>query len=109
MQLRLKKNKKNIYIYIYINSFFLLINHSICGAKRFGDFGPFHIRPMAHAEEEEIPEDEQRESRLLGYTAEDDPSADQNHRRGKRHTARGSPLEHPKGSSEPSGSAVGAW
>ena len=28
---------------------------------------------MAHAEEEEIPEDEQRESRLLGYTAEDDP------------------------------------
>ena len=43
------------------------------GAKRFRDSGPFHIRPMAHAEEEEMPEDEQRESRLLGYTAKDDP------------------------------------
>ena len=44
-----------------------------CGAKRFGDPGPFHIRPMAHAKEEEILEDEQRESRLPGYTAKDDP------------------------------------
>ena len=43
-----------------------------CGAKRSGDPGPFHIRPMAHAEEEEMPEDEQRESRLLGYIAGDD-------------------------------------
>ena len=36
-------------------------------------------------------------------------SADQNHGRGKRHVARGSPLEHPKGSSEPNGLAIGAW
>ena len=36
-------------------------------------------------------------------------SADQNHRRGKRHFARGSPLEHPKGSSEPNVSGIGAW
>ena len=43
-----------------------------CGIKRSRDSGPFHIRPMAHAEEEEMPDDEQRESRLLGYTAEDD-------------------------------------
>ena len=28
---------------------------------------------MAYAEEEEMPEDKQRESRLPGYTAEDDP------------------------------------
>ena len=35
--------------------------------------GSFHIKPMAHVEEEEIPEDEQRESRLPRYTAEDDP------------------------------------
>ena len=35
--------------------------------------------------------------------------ADQNHRKGKRHTARGSPLEHPKGSFEPNGLAIGAW
>ena len=44
-----------------------------CGAKRSGDSGPFHIRPMTHAQEEEMPEDEQRESRLPGYTTEDDP------------------------------------
>ena len=29
-----------------------------CRAKRSGDSDPFHIRPMAHAEEEEMPEDE---------------------------------------------------
>ena len=44
-----------------------------CGAKGSRDSGPFHINPKAHAEEEEMPNDEQRESRLLGYTAEDDP------------------------------------
>ena len=43
-----------------------------CAAKRFGDPGPFHIRPMAYAEEEEMLEDEQRDSRLPGYTARDD-------------------------------------
>ena len=44
-----------------------------CGAKRSGNSSPFHIRPMAHAEEEEMSEDEQRESRLPGCTVEDDP------------------------------------
>ena len=44
-----------------------------CGAKGFGDFSPFHIKPKAHAEEEEMPEDEQMEPRLPGYTVEDDP------------------------------------
>ena len=44
-----------------------------CGAKGSRDSGPFHIKPKAHAEEEEMPEDEQRESRLPRYTAEDDP------------------------------------
>ena len=37
---------------------------------------PFHIRPKAHSEEEEMLEDEQRKSRLLGYTAEDSPILD---------------------------------
>ena len=65
---------------------------------------------MAHAKEEEIPEDEQRESRLPGCTVEDDPVLGRpKSGRGKRHTARGSPLEHPKGSSELSGPAVEAW
>ena len=44
-----------------------------CGAKGFGDPDPFHIKPKTHVEEEEMPEDEQRESKLPGYTAEDDP------------------------------------
>ena len=44
-----------------------------CGAKGPGDPGSFHIRPMAHAEEEEMLKDEQKESRLPRYTAEDDP------------------------------------
>ena len=81
------------------------------GLKDLAKPSPFHIKLKVHAEEEEMPEDEQRESRLPGYTAEDDPvsSVDQNHGRGKRHVARGSPLEHPKGSSEPNGLAIGAW
>ena len=36
-------------------------------------------------------------------------SANQNRRRGRRHIVRGSPLEDPKGDSEPNGSAIGAW
>ena len=44
-----------------------------CRAKGSRDSNPFHIKPNAHVEEEEMPEDEQRESRLPGYTAKDDP------------------------------------
>ena len=29
-----------------------------CGAKEFGNSGPFHIKPKAHTEEEEMSEDE---------------------------------------------------
>ena len=36
-------------------------------------FGPFYFKLKAHAEEEEVPEDEWRESRLWECTAEDDP------------------------------------
>ena len=36
-------------------------------------------------------------------------SADQNHRRGRRHIARSSPYEDPKGDSEPNGLVIGAW
>ena len=48
-----------------------------CGAKGIGDLGPFHIKSMAHAEEEEMSEDEQRKSRLPGYATEDDPILDE--------------------------------
>ena len=46
--------------------------YNFYGAKGFGDSGPFHIKPKTHAEEEEMLEDEQREPRLPGYTAEGD-------------------------------------
>ena len=51
-------DKYNIYIYI-------------CGAKGFGNLNQFHIKPKAHAEEEEMPEDEQRRSKLPRDVAED--------------------------------------
>ena len=56
------------YFVIFLDFFF-----SICGAKGFGEPGPFHIKPMAYAEEKEMSKDEQRKFRLPGYTAEDDP------------------------------------
>ena len=46
------------------------------GLKDLAKLSSFHIKPKAHAEEEEMPEDEQRESKPPGYTAEDDPVID---------------------------------
>ena len=42
-----------------------------CRAKEFGNPNPFHIKPKAHAEEEEMSEDERRKSKLPGDVAED--------------------------------------
>ena len=44
-----------------------------CRAKEFGNPDPFHIKPKAHAEEEEMSEDERRKSKLPGDVAEDNP------------------------------------
>ena len=44
-----------------------------CGAKGCGNPGPFHIKHKAHAEKEEMSEDEQRRSKLLRGIAEDNP------------------------------------
>ena len=44
-----------------------------CGAKEFGNPSPPHIKPKAHAKEEEMPEDERRKSKLSGDVAEDNP------------------------------------
>ena len=49
-----------------------MILRGYCGAKGSKDSGPFRIRSKAHAEKEELPEDEWRESKLPGYTAEND-------------------------------------
>ena len=47
------------------------ILRSYCEAKGIGNPDQLHIKPMAHAEKEEMSEDEHRKSRLLGYTVED--------------------------------------
>ena len=51
----------------------LYIFKCICGAEGCGNPGPFHIKSKVHAEEEEMSEDEQRRSKLLGDVAEDNP------------------------------------
>ena len=43
----------------------------ICGAKEFGNTGPFHIKLKAHTEKEEMSEDERRRSKLPRDVAED--------------------------------------
>ena len=45
-----------------------------CGAQGFGNPSPFHIKPKAHAEEEEMFKDEQRRSKLPRDIAEDNPA-----------------------------------
>ena len=45
----------------------------ICGVKELSSPGPLHTGPKAHAEEEETPEDEQRESKLPRDIAKDNP------------------------------------
>ena len=47
-------------------------SNKYCGAKEFGN-PPFHVKPKAHAKEEEIPKDEQKRSKLSGDVAEDNP------------------------------------
>ena len=58
------------------------------GLKDLAKPSPFHIKSKTHVEEEEMPEDEQRESRLPGYTAEDDLVLDKpKSRKGKNATS----------------------
>ena len=49
------------------------ILRSYYGVKELSSLSPLHTRPKAHAEEEETPEDEQRESKLPGDIVEDNP------------------------------------
>ena len=46
---------------------------SYCGVKELNNLGPLYSEPKACAEEEEMPEDEQRRSKLLRDIAEDNP------------------------------------
>ena len=47
-----------------------------CRAKGFDNPSPFHIKPKAYAEEEEMSEDKQRSSKLPGDVVEDNPVLD---------------------------------
>ena len=69
---------------------------------------PLHIKPKAYAEKSPRTNkgNPYCQDILLWTTLF---SADQNHRRGKCHVTRGSPFEHPKGSFESNGPAIGAW
>ena len=54
--------KSSIQTYYYVTTLdlmsFLKRKKIYCGAKGSGDSDPFDIKPKAHAEEEEVPEDE---------------------------------------------------
>ena len=41
----------------------LTLLKSTCGAEKFDDPGPFHIKPKAHVKDEEMSEDERRRSK----------------------------------------------
>ena len=45
----------------------------MCRVKEFGHPGPLYTKLKAHVEEEEIPEDEQRKSKLPSSIVEDNP------------------------------------
>ena len=77
------------------------------GVEEFGNPDPFHIKPKAHVEEEEMSEDEWRRSKLPRDVVEDNPVLGKDHGRRKRHTTKGSLLEHPKGKHKYDESAMG--
>ena len=80
------------------------------GLKDLAKLSPFHIKSNAHVEEEEMPEDEQRESRLPGYTAEDNLVLDRpKSQKGKAPRLQRQSLRGSKGDFKPNGPAIGAW
>ena len=56
---------KYLYLWVLLSSIVKVFYYQIrnlrfepCGAKGFGDSGPFDIKPKVHAEKEEVLEDE---------------------------------------------------
>ena len=81
-----------------------------CGAKGIGDPGPFHIKPMAHAEEKGMSEDEKKSSdRQDTLPRTTLSSANRDHEKGKYHAIEGSLLERPNGESQCCEPPIGAW
>ena len=71
-------------------------------------FGPFHLKPKAHAEKEEVPGTNEGNPNCQNVLPRATLSlAGQNHGRKKRHIAREHPLEDHKRNSKPYGLAIG--
>ena len=93
--------KTNIYIYIYIY---------IVGPKSLGTTAHFKSSPRPTLRRKKCLRMNNGNPDCQGILPRTTlSSADQNHRRGRCHVARGSPLEDPKGDSEPNRPAIGAW
>ena len=60
-------------MFIVNNQTIPTLNNQDCGVKELSSPDPIHTMSKAHAEEEETPEDEQRESQLPRDIAEDNP------------------------------------
>ena len=74
------------------------ILRSYCGAKEFGNPGPLHIKPKAHAEEEEMSEDERKGSNCQETLPKTILfSANRDHGRREQQATKGSLPERPKG------------
>ena len=79
-----------------------------CGAKGFGNPGPFHIKPKAHAKKEEMSEVERRRSKLPGDVVEDNPVfGNRDHERRKQHATKGGLPDRPKGKHKCNETAMG--
>ena len=73
-------------------------------------FSLVHLKPKAHAEEEEVPGDEWKESKLPECIAEGDPVLGRPKSwEKKRHIARGHTLEDRKRDSKPYGLTIGEY
>ena len=82
-----------------------MILRGYCGAKGSKDSSPFLKTPKRKNCPRMNEGNPDYKDTLLRATLS---SADQNHKRGRRHIASGSPLKDPKGDFEPKGSAIGA-
>ena len=88
----------------------IMVCQHYCGAKEFGNPSPFHIKPKAHAEEEEMSGDERRRSKLPGDVAEDNLVLGKPRSRKEKAAHRQGQLpEHPKEKHKYNGLTIGVW
>ena len=81
----------------------MVVANDYCEAKGIGDPVLFQIKPMTHAKEEEIFDDEQRKSRLPCPRQTEIIEGE------SAMLPKGSLLERPKGNPKRNGPATGAW